>query len=103
MKAMRRLLFAFPYRRVAVPVSFPRRVAQEAHYHAGGIRINPNLYATGKVCLSLLNTWMGKARATQQPQLSNQMLCSFQTRNHHSVCAPARLRAIRQRRALFLS
>ncbi|KAJ3694532.1 hypothetical protein LUZ60_010012 [Juncus effusus] len=30
-----------------------------AHYHSGGLRINPNLYECGKVCLSLLNTWTG--------------------------------------------
>ncbi|KAI4321872.1 hypothetical protein MLD38_035203 [Melastoma candidum] len=29
------------------------------HYHSGGLRINPNLYGCGKVCLSLLNTWTG--------------------------------------------
>ena len=26
---------------------------------AGNVRFNPNLYACGKVCLSLLNTWRG--------------------------------------------
>lgn len=31
------------------------------HYHSGGLRINPNLYACGKVCLSLLGTWRGKS------------------------------------------
>uniref|UniRef100_A0A1D1ZAJ4 Putative ubiquitin-conjugating enzyme E2 25 n=1 Tax=Anthurium amnicola TaxID=1678845 RepID=A0A1D1ZAJ4_9ARAE len=29
------------------------------HYHAHGLRLNPNLYDTGKVCLSLLGTWDG--------------------------------------------
>ncbi|KAK1557827.1 hypothetical protein Q3G72_032665 [Acer saccharum] len=29
------------------------------HYHSGGLRVNPNLYESGKVCLSLLNTWAG--------------------------------------------
>ncbi|CAM0957315.1 unnamed protein product [Alopecurus aequalis] len=29
------------------------------HYHSGGLRLNPNLYACGKVCLSLLGTWDG--------------------------------------------
>lgn len=28
-------------------------------YHAGGLRINPNLYQNAYVCLSLLNTWHG--------------------------------------------
>lgn len=31
-----------------------------AHYHSGGLRLNPNLYECGKVCLSLLGTWHGK-------------------------------------------
>uniref|UniRef100_A0A453EIP7 UBC core domain-containing protein n=1 Tax=Aegilops tauschii subsp. strangulata TaxID=200361 RepID=A0A453EIP7_AEGTS len=29
------------------------------YYHSGGLRLNPNLYESGKVCLSLLNTWWG--------------------------------------------
>ncbi|XP_052156971.1 probable ubiquitin-conjugating enzyme E2 26 [Oryza glaberrima] len=29
------------------------------YYHSGGLRLNPNLYACGKVCLSLLGTWSG--------------------------------------------
>ncbi|KAL5230950.1 hypothetical protein ABZP36_029726 [Zizania latifolia] len=29
------------------------------YYHSGGLRLNPNLYACGKVCLSLLGTWGG--------------------------------------------
>ena len=33
--------------------------AQKVHYHSGGLRLNPNLYESGKVCLSLLNTWWG--------------------------------------------
>jgi ubiquitin-conjugating enzyme E2 O len=32
---------------------------QVVHYHSGGLRLNPNLYACGKVCLSLLGTWEG--------------------------------------------
>ncbi|KAF8643711.1 hypothetical protein HU200_009044 [Digitaria exilis] len=31
----------------------------KVHYHSGGLRLNPNLYESGKVCLSLLNTWWG--------------------------------------------
>ncbi|AQK67914.1 putative ubiquitin-conjugating enzyme E2 23 [Zea mays] len=33
---------------------------QKVYYHSGGLRLNPNLYESGKVCLSLLNTWWGK-------------------------------------------
>ncbi|KAI5006163.1 hypothetical protein ZWY2020_033406 [Hordeum vulgare] len=29
------------------------------YYHSGGLRLNPNLYNCGKVCLSLLGTWGG--------------------------------------------
>ncbi|XWS19599.1 hypothetical protein CRYUN_Cryun31cG0029300 [Craigia yunnanensis] len=29
------------------------------HYQSRGLRLNPNLYESGKVCLSLLNTWTG--------------------------------------------
>jgi ubiquitin-conjugating enzyme E2 O len=32
---------------------------QKVYYHSGGLRLNPNLYESGKVCLSLLNTWWG--------------------------------------------
>jgi ubiquitin-protein ligase len=51
-----------------------------AHYHAHGLRPNPNLYANGKVCLSLLGTWAGKAGETWQPGRSTalQVLLSLQ-------------------------
>ncbi|KAL7129549.1 hypothetical protein ABFS83_13G074500 [Erythranthe nasuta] len=42
------------------PANYPD-VPPLVHYHAGGLRINPNLYDCGKVCLSLLNTWPGQA------------------------------------------
>ncbi|KAL1366552.1 putative ubiquitin-conjugating enzyme E2 38 [Arachis ipaensis] len=32
----------------------------KVHYHSGGVRINPNLYKCGTVCLSLLGTWQGR-------------------------------------------
>lgn len=32
---------------------------QKVHYYSGGLRLNPNLYECGKVCLSLLGTWPG--------------------------------------------
>ncbi|XP_073030850.1 uncharacterized protein [Primulina eburnea] len=43
---------------VFFPSSYPN-VPPLVHYHSGGLRINPNLYNCGKVCLSLLNTWSG--------------------------------------------
>lgn len=32
-------------------------------------RLNPNLYDNGKVCVSLLGTWIGKVRAKLNMQL----------------------------------
>ncbi|RYR17124.1 hypothetical protein Ahy_B03g061912 isoform B [Arachis hypogaea] len=32
----------------------------KVYYHSGGVRINPNLYKCGTVCLSLLGTWQGR-------------------------------------------
>ncbi|KAI7747212.1 hypothetical protein M8C21_007937 [Ambrosia artemisiifolia] len=43
---------------VCFPSSYPN-TPPLVHYHSGGLRINPNLYNCGKVCLSLLNTWTG--------------------------------------------
>ncbi|PWA66179.1 ubiquitin-conjugating enzyme 25 [Artemisia annua] len=43
-------------------IHFPQNYPDEppkVYYHSGGLRINPNLYKNGKVCLSLLNTWYG--------------------------------------------
>ncbi|XP_062230916.1 putative ubiquitin-conjugating enzyme E2 38 [Phragmites australis] len=43
---------------VCFPSEYPK-CPPKVHYHSGGLRLNPNLYASGKVCLSLLNTWWG--------------------------------------------
>ncbi|XP_062188880.1 putative ubiquitin-conjugating enzyme E2 38 isoform X2 [Phragmites australis] len=43
---------------VRFPSEYPK-CPPKVHYHSGGLRLNPNLYASGKVCLSLLNTWWG--------------------------------------------
>ncbi|KAD2393922.1 hypothetical protein R6Q59_012950 [Mikania micrantha] len=50
------------------------------HYHSGGVRINPNLYDCGKVCLSLLNTWTGGHEERWLPNTSTmlQVLVSIQ-------------------------
>ncbi|CAI9303729.1 unnamed protein product [Lactuca saligna] len=42
---------------VFFPSNYPY-VPPKVYYHSGGLRINPNLYEEGKVCLSLLNTWI---------------------------------------------
>ncbi|CAD8118277.1 unnamed protein product [Paramecium sonneborni] len=46
----------------------------------GKVRFNPNLYACGKVCLSLLGTWRGHASENWDPKLSTilQVLVSTQ-------------------------
>ncbi|CAN7001242.1 hypothetical protein IGI04_020398 [Brassica rapa subsp. trilocularis] len=50
------------------------------HYHSGGLRINPNLYNSGKVCLSLLGTWSGVQTEKWIPNESTmlQVLVSIQ-------------------------
>ena len=50
------------------------------NYRAGGLRLNPNLYACGKVCLSLLNTWTGSGCEKWNPSNSTmlQVLVSIQ-------------------------
>ncbi|KAJ4896718.1 putative ubiquitin-conjugating enzyme E2 26 [Raphanus sativus] len=61
------------------PNTYPS-VPPIVHYHSGGLRINPNLYNCGKVCLSLLGTWNGNARERWLPQESTvlQLLVSIQ-------------------------
>ena len=50
------------------------------YYHSRGLRLNPNLYNNGKVCLSLLNTWSGSQKEMWIPNLSTmlQVLVSIQ-------------------------
>lgn len=49
-------------------------------YRSGGLRVNPNLYECGKVCLSLLNTWTGAECERWNPANSTllQVLVSIQ-------------------------
>lgn len=53
---------------------------QLVHYYSGGLRLNPNLYECGKVCLSLLNTWSGSKSELWTPGKSTilQVLLSIQ-------------------------
>lgn len=64
-------------------IYFPPQYPNEppmVHYHSGGLRINPNLYESGKVCLSLLNTWSGSQSEVWNPMSSTilQVLLSLQ-------------------------
>ncbi|XP_042491254.1 putative ubiquitin-conjugating enzyme E2 38 [Macadamia integrifolia] len=64
---------------VLFPSNYPN-VPPLVHYHSGGLRLNPNLYKCGKVCLSLLNTWTGNADQMWIPGKSTmlQVLVSIQ-------------------------
>ena len=48
---------------------------------SGQVRFNPNLYANGKVCLSLLGTWRGNSTENWNPKISTllQVLISIQS------------------------
>lgn len=46
-------------------------VVQILNTRCGTIRHNPNLYACGKVCLSILNTWSGGAQWSNKTSLSD--------------------------------
>ncbi|XP_074355721.1 putative ubiquitin-conjugating enzyme E2 38 [Apium graveolens] len=69
-------LFVFDLR---FPPKYPA-VPPEVHYHSRGLRINPNLYDCGRVCLSLLNTWTGRGNENWLPNKSTvlQVLVSIQ-------------------------
>ncbi|TVU00836.1 hypothetical protein EJB05_53723 [Eragrostis curvula] len=64
---------------VYFPPQYPS-VPPLVNYRSGGLRLNPNLYACGKVCLSLLNTWSGSGCEKWNPSNSTmlQVLVSIQ-------------------------
>ncbi|XP_059646153.1 putative ubiquitin-conjugating enzyme E2 38 [Cornus florida] len=64
---------------LAFPPDYPARPPQVS-YRSFGLRLNPNLYANGRVCLSLLNTWVGNKREKWNPAESTvlQVLVSIQ-------------------------
>lgn len=53
---------------------------QNVYYHSRGLRLNPNLYENGYVCLSLLGTWSGHGCENWNPKCSTmlQVLVSIQ-------------------------
>lgn len=69
-------LFVFD---VLFPPTYPD-IPPMVYYYSGGLRLNPNLYDCGKVCLSLLNTWNGKGNEKWMPKNSTmlQVLVSIQ-------------------------
>ncbi|KAI9121132.1 hypothetical protein K1719_008165 [Acacia pycnantha] len=64
---------------VCFPPEYPNEPPM-VHYHSGGLRLNPNLYESGNVCLSLLNTWTGTGSEMWNPGASTilQVLLSLQ-------------------------
>ncbi|XP_044466308.1 putative ubiquitin-conjugating enzyme E2 38 [Mangifera indica] len=61
------------------PPSYPNEPPM-VYYYSGGLRLNPNLYECGKVCLSLLGTWTGKSTEMWSKENSTmlQVLVSIQ-------------------------
>ncbi|KAK4750653.1 hypothetical protein SAY87_004135 [Trapa incisa] len=61
------------------PIDYPQN-PPHVYYHSRGLRLNPNLYSNGKVCLSLLNTWEGEVSEKWIPGVSTvlQVLVSIQ-------------------------
>ncbi|KAL4585610.1 hypothetical protein LXL04_010233 [Taraxacum kok-saghyz] len=64
---------------IFLPPEYPNEPPM-VHYKSGGLRVNPNLYESGRVCLSLLNTWTGSGSETWNPNGSTilQVLLSLQ-------------------------
>ncbi|OMO60939.1 Ubiquitin-conjugating enzyme, E2 [Corchorus olitorius] len=64
---------------LALPSDYPARPPL-VYYRSFGYRINPNLYANGRVCLSLVNTWPGRKGEKWNPKESTmlQVLVSIQ-------------------------
>ncbi|KAL3851318.1 hypothetical protein ACJIZ3_013200 [Penstemon smallii] len=65
---------------IYLPPQYPNEPPM-VYYNSGGLRINPNLYESGKVCLSLLNTWTGSHSEVWNPGSSTvlQILISLQS------------------------
>jgi baculoviral IAP repeat-containing protein 6 len=65
------------------PIDYPNHVPQVLLNTTGNgtVRFNPNLYNSGKVCLSLLGTWKGEEGESWNPKTSTflQVLISIQS------------------------
>ncbi|KAE8699127.1 Detected protein of unknown function [Hibiscus syriacus] len=64
---------------IYLPPEYPYE-PPSVYYQSGGLRLNPNLYESGKVCLSLLNTWTSSDTEVWNPGSSTilQILLSLQ-------------------------
>jgi ubiquitin-protein ligase len=65
------------------PIDYPNSVPEVVIHTTdnGKVRFNPNLYETGKVCLSLLGTWQSSKSASWIPEVSTfyQVIISIQS------------------------
>jgi ubiquitin-protein ligase len=66
---------------MTIPVNYPTRPPFVKLFNTGGKRFNPNLYDSGKVCLSLLGTWKGDKGESWNSETSTfyQLLISIQS------------------------
>ena len=68
---------------VYLPTDYPNSVPQVLLHTTGNgkVRFNPNLYDSGKVCLSLLGTWRGQDGESWNPKTSTflQVMVSIQS------------------------
>lgn len=68
---------------IYLPPDYPQTHPQMWFLNHGGVRFNPNLYDSGKICLSLLGTWPGRDGSSENwnPSTSNiyQLLLSVQS------------------------
>ncbi|GFZ13899.1 ubiquitin-conjugating enzyme 25 [Actinidia rufa] len=64
---------------IQLPSNYPYQ-PPKVYYHSHGIRLNPNLYTRGFVCLSLINTWDGNKKERWDTSSSTilQVLVSIQ-------------------------
>jgi ubiquitin-protein ligase len=66
-----------------LPADYPATVPKVLLHTTGNntVRFNPNLYDSGKVCLSLLGTWTGQAGESWNPKTSSflQVMISIQS------------------------
>jgi ubiquitin-protein ligase len=66
---------------MTIPMNYPSRPPFVKLSNTGGKRFNPNLYDSGKVCLSLLGTWKGDKGESWNSETSTfyQLLISIQS------------------------
>lgn len=69
---------------IQLPPTYPNEPPKCMYRNFSGTQINPNLYTSGFVCLSLLGTWKGQSVETWSSKHSNllQLCISLQGKNN---------------------